>query len=128
MHVSGAAWFYQKKDCDIEKLPPHLQDRKLMGVCLHPKFGGYFSARAVVLTNQPVDRPISPPIKMIEDKETVTKLLTEMNDNWQEGRWREMIPVKERYSRQAAIYFNTPPKSRGKLIQAIKLCGEIKSS
>ena len=139
MHVSGAAWFYQKDDCCIDNLPgipqfvpnfrfltkfsifgqifdfwsnfrflikflifdqilflvwtelrhTHLPDslkhRKLMGVCVHPKYGGYFSARAVVMTNETVEKPVCSPVNVLTNKSDITRLLVEMNTNWKDA-------------------------------------------
>jgi len=119
MHVSGCAWFYQKQDCDLELLPSDLRDQKLLGVCLHPEFGGYFSARAVVFIDIP-DIPVKKPVKILSEKREISKLLEEMNSNWRAGRWRDFgIPTKK-YSSEALEFFNTKPKERNIIIERIR--------
>lgn len=127
MHVSGAAWFYQKKDCNVDALPEDLQGRNLMGVCLHPKYGGYFSARAVIITTEKLCEVVKKPICVMDDKRDISKLLIEMNKNWQAGLWREVHPVDLTYSDQAKVYFNTIPKLRSSLIDEIRNHGQIVS-
>lgn len=119
MHVSGCAWFYQKKDCNLELLPPDLRSRNLLGVCLHPDFGGYFSARAVVFTDDPEIQP-KKPVKDLIDENEIAKLLTEMNSDWRAGRWRDFGSVKEKYSAEALEYFNTKPKERKNIIERLR--------
>ena len=49
-HVSGAGTYYQQKDINPDQLPEKLKNRKLMGACIHPQFGGFFSIRAAIIT------------------------------------------------------------------------------
>ena len=125
MHISGAAWFYQKKDCNIDDLPDELKGRKLMGVCIHPKYGGYFSARAVVITKDIMDKPACLPTDVLTNTSDISKLLIEMNTNWKAGLWRDIHPVEMEYSQQAKIYFNTIPKLRSSLINEIRVHNRI---
>jgi len=56
-----------------------------MGVCVHPKYGGYFSARAVVMTNETVEKPVCSPVNVLTNKSDITRLLVEMNTNWKDA-------------------------------------------
>jgi methylmalonic aciduria homocystinuria type C protein len=128
MHISGAAWFYQKDDCDPDELKKHnLKDKKVMGVCIHPKYGGYFSARAVVITNQEIaDNELNQPVKTLVDEKEISKILIELNKNWKAGLWRDGFGTEnttvdnQKYSEEAQIYFNTIPSERKPLIDQIR--------
>ncbi|KAM9620123.1 cyanocobalamin reductase / alkylcobalamin dealkylase isoform 4-T5 [Morphnus guianensis] len=82
-HVAGAAYYYQRKDV---KLDPW-EKKKIYGVCIHPKYGGWFAIRGLLLF---------PDI--------------------QDGRYRDIIEVKERYSEEQKAYFATPPSERFQLL------------
>ena len=45
-HVSGAVRLYQRQELREDPWP---DKRTMMGVCLHPEFGGWFALRAVVV-------------------------------------------------------------------------------
>ncbi|XP_074893087.1 cyanocobalamin reductase / alkylcobalamin dealkylase isoform X1 [Buteo buteo] len=83
-HVAGAAYYYQRKDV---KLDPWEKKKKIYGVCIHPKYGGWFAIRGLLLF---------PDI--------------------QDGRYRDIIEVKERYSEEQKAYFATPPAERFRLL------------
>lgn len=128
MHISGCAYLYQKADVtNVEelnkRLPDNLKDQRLLGVCLHPEFGGYFSARTVVLTDTQIDeknwRKIEP-ARLLKKEEDIIDLLVEMNVNWAEGKWRDFGEPTVRYSHQAKRYFDAAPKDRPKIIEEIR--------
>ncbi|CBY38567.1 unnamed protein product [Oikopleura dioica] len=134
MHISGCAYLYQKADVtNVEelnkRLPENLKDQRLLGVCLHKDFGGYFSARTVVLTNTQIDekyRRKIEPAHLLKREEDIIELLVEMNTNWAEGKWRDFGEPTVKYSKEAKRYFDAAPKDRHKIIEEIrsKSCAE----
>ena len=43
-------------------------------------------------------------------------MLEQFNFHWQDGRYRDIIEVKERYSEEQKAYFATPPAERFRLL------------
>lgn len=85
-HVAKAGVYYQQCDIDVEKLPEKLKKRKLMGCCIHPEFGGFFSIRAAIITDstdQVNHNEINDPVRLSTDQ--ATELLVELNTDWQKG-------------------------------------------
>lgn len=107
-HVSGAVRFYQKQDC------PHLEEslgkNKIYPVCLHPKYGGWFALRGIVVFSEclvpDLVRRIPPSI--LGDSE-IANLLVLYNCHWKDWRFRDVIRVEERYSDPQKSYFELPP-------------------
>ncbi|XP_054141805.1 cyanocobalamin reductase / alkylcobalamin dealkylase isoform X2 [Melozone crissalis] len=112
-HVAGAAYYYQRKDV---KLDPW--GKKIFGVCIHPKYGGWFAIRALLLfpgIQVPfLEQP--PPVDCVSSEEKRIELLEQFNFHWQDGRYRDIIEVKERYSEEQKTYFATPPAERFRLL------------
>lgn len=53
---------------------------------------------------------------ILTNKDQVLELLKRYNENWQDYSFRDIIPVKERYSDQQKRYFSTLPKDRAALL------------
>ena len=135
-HVSGAAYYYQRKSVS-EKLQAKEEngkgcnkeegqfnsdpwgDKRIFGVCIHPKYGGWFSVRSVIIFHDVFDPalPYIPPIDCVPSKEARIKLLDSLNFHWEDGAFRDIIPVQDRYSDLQREYFSTLPKDRKKLIE-----------
>ncbi|KAM3668281.1 cyanocobalamin reductase / alkylcobalamin dealkylase isoform 1-T1 [Ammospiza maritima maritima] len=113
-HVAGAAYYYQRKDV---KLDPWGK-KKIFGVCIHPKYGGWFAIRALLLfpaIQVPfLEQPL--PVDCVSSEEKRIELLEQFNFHWQDGRYRDIIEVKERYSEEQKTYFTTPPAERLRLL------------
>ena len=120
LHFSGAAYLYSKSDCDTDFLPEELRNKEVMGVCYHEKFGGYFSARALVICeNSDFSENFEKPKKVLLDRKSVSKLLTEMNLRWTDQKWREVEPVQEKYSHLCSKFFQADFYERQKIIDQI---------
>lgn len=118
-HVSGAVRYYQTSDIQQN---PFKKGKKAFGVCIHPKFGGWFALRGVlILPNiQVPDLPcLRPPDPLPNDEQRVD-LLTRFNTCWQDWTFRDVIPVSARYSEEQKQYFITLPKDRIPLIEKIR--------
>jgi len=120
-HVSGAVRFFQQQpsstgggDC-----------AKLFPVCLHPRFGGWFALRGVIIlpgAEAPDLERLEPPEfpdLLLEEGGGVENLLELYNHHWRDWRWRDVVPVEERYSDLQKRYFETRPGDRLELIKSL---------
>ena len=140
-HVAGAAFYYKR--CDVNDLytvammatdenaetksadternkekDPWDEKEKIFGVCIHPEFGGWFAIRAVIIFNQFVDPNLkyTPPEDCVPTREARIRLLDSFNKNWKDWSYRDIIPVKARYSELQKEYFSTLPENRNELL------------
>lgn len=88
--------------------------KDLFGVSLHPKYGGWFAFRAVLMPQSPsniIGRPDKPePLSFLSSKQ-ILRHLVEFNVRPDECKWRDLKPQKEhipefRYSPEAFFYFH----------------------
>lgn len=111
-HVSGAVRFYQESDADPNHLERINNSDKIFPVCLHPRFGGWFALRGVIiLPHCPVPDlvQLSPP-DILESREQVSHLLNLYNYHWRDGRFRDCSPtIEARYSQSQQDYFAASP-------------------
>ncbi|KAK9955998.1 hypothetical protein ABG768_013758 [Culter alburnus] len=115
-HVSGAAYYYQKSDVHS----PPWADKKMFGVCIHPKLGGWFAIRALLVfkdVRAGADLQQKDPPDCVRSQEERIELLERFNFRWQDWSYRDMVPTEERYSDQQREYFRTPPGQRGELLR-----------
>ncbi|XP_026050771.1 cyanocobalamin reductase / alkylcobalamin dealkylase [Carassius auratus] len=115
-HVSGAAYYYQKSDIPN----PPWGDRKMFGVCIHPRLGGWFAIRALlVFKDVQVGEELQQkdPPDCVSSQEDRIELLERFNLRWRDWSYRDIIPTEESYSPQQREYFLTPPGQRGALLR-----------
>ncbi|XP_035208867.1 cyanocobalamin reductase / alkylcobalamin dealkylase-like isoform X2 [Stegodyphus dumicola] len=114
-HASGAAYLYHPNSINNTK------NKKMFGVCIHPQYGGWFALRAVAFFEdlQCSDLPQTFPKDVVPSEEDRTKLLELYNFHWEDWRFRDIIPVTEKYSDLQIKYFSTPPGNRGEIINDI---------
>ncbi|XP_003220310.2 cyanocobalamin reductase / alkylcobalamin dealkylase [Anolis carolinensis] len=113
-HISGAAYYYQRKD--VEQDP--WGEKKIFGVCIHPRYGGWFAIRALLVFPD-VEVPFllqNAPIDCVRTEKERIELLEKFNFHWQDWNYRDIIEVKEKYSEEQKTYFATPPAERLKLL------------
>ena len=86
-----------------------------MGVCLHPKYGGWFALRSVLIFKT-LKNPLLPRIDPIDilnsDELLIIDVLRRFNYSWEDDTYRNVIPVIETYSSLQRSYFQTKPKDR----------------
>jgi methylmalonic aciduria homocystinuria type C protein len=90
-----------------------------MGVCIHPKYGGWFAMRGVLIFKdlQTPDLVVNKPIDVLNSDELlIATLLDSFNKNWKSGEYRDIIQVNDKYSSSQIEYFKTDPKDRKDLI------------
>ena len=118
-HVAGAAFFYQRQHV-LED--PWDKTKKVCGVSMHPQYGGWFGLRGVMIFKNvevPELERKEPPDVVIGDEKRID-LLDKFNYHWQDWTFRDVIPVKERYSEDQISYFGTLPKNRKDLIEKLR--------
>jgi cyanocobalamin reductase (cyanide-eliminating) / alkylcobalamin dealkylase len=86
-----------------------------MGVCLHPKYGGWFALRAVAIFKT-LKYPLLPIVEPVDvfngDESLIVDVLKHFNYDWQSNAYRNMIYVEDSYSPLQQSYFQTEPKNR----------------
>ncbi|KAF4099142.1 hypothetical protein G5714_019268 [Onychostoma macrolepis] len=114
-HISGAAYYYRKSDIHN----PPWGDKKMFGVCIHPRLGGWFAIRALlVFKDVQVGEELQQkdPPDCVCSQEDRIELLERFNFRWQDWSYRDIIPTEESYSPQQREYFLTHPGQRGALL------------
>ncbi|KAM5266563.1 cyanocobalamin reductase / alkylcobalamin dealkylase [Hipposideros larvatus] len=109
-HVAGAAYYYQRRD--VEADPWGTQH--IAGVCIHPRYGGWFAIRGVVLlpgTEVPDLLPTKP-LDCVPTRTDRITLLEGFNFHWRDWTYRDAVTPQERYSEEQKAYFSTPPAQR----------------
>nr|XP_004672199.1 cyanocobalamin reductase / alkylcobalamin dealkylase [Jaculus jaculus] len=109
-HVAGAAYYYQRKD--VEADPWGTQ--RIAGVCIHPRFGGWFAIRGVMLLPgiEVPDLPQRKPPDCVPTRADRITLLEGFNFHWRDWTYRDAVTAEERYSEEQKAYFSTPPAQR----------------
>ncbi|XP_032380998.1 cyanocobalamin reductase / alkylcobalamin dealkylase [Etheostoma spectabile] len=115
-HVSGAAFYYQPSD--VRDHP--WAEKKMFGVCVHPRFGGWFAIRALlVFGGVTVDSEmVQPdPPDCVPSREGRIQLLEAFNFHWQDWTYRDIVRPVQIYSQKQKDYFSTPPAQRFALLK-----------
>lgn len=94
--------------------------QKMFGVCIHPRLGGWFAIRALlvfrhVIAGPELKRPV--PVDCVKSREERIELLERFNLRWQDGTYRDIVPTEEQYSQQQKDYFWTAPGERVALLR-----------
>lgn len=118
-HVAGAAYYYQRKDVHPDAWT---DTQKMYGVSIHPEFGGWFALRGVIIFKdiQHPGLPRRPPPDCVPGREDRIKLLEAFNFRWKDWGYRDIVPVREKYSAEQMEYFETAPKDRKDVVEQIK--------
>uniref|UniRef100_UPI0037E82990 cyanocobalamin reductase / alkylcobalamin dealkylase isoform X2 n=1 Tax=Semicossyphus pulcher TaxID=241346 RepID=UPI0037E82990 len=116
-HVSGGAFYYQQRDV---KEPPWT-DTKMFGVCVHPRFGGWFAIRALLVFvdmrgGSDMEQPV--PVDCVPSREGRVQLLEAFNLHWQDWSYRDVVPPVQSYSQRQRDYFSCPPSERPALLRS----------
>ena len=112
-HVSGAAYYYRQ-----EHLKTTDVDRKLYGVSIHPKYGGWFGFRGILIFENALCPGLKwkEPADVLVTEELITEVLKRFNHDWKDCSYRDIIKTEARYSDKQKLYFQTPPAERRELI------------
>ncbi|KAM7410270.1 hypothetical protein PAMA_001623 [Pampus argenteus] len=115
-HVSGAAFYYQQSDVTDQPWTK----KKMFGVCVHPRFGGWFAIRALlvfgdVTVGSELVQPVPP--DCVPSREGRIQLLEAFNLHWQDWSYRDIVHPVQTYSQKQMEYFSTPPAQRFALLK-----------
>ncbi|XP_030679658.1 methylmalonic aciduria and homocystinuria type C protein [Nomascus leucogenys] len=113
-HVAGAAYYYQRQDVEADPWG----NQRISGVCIHPRFGGWFAIRGVVLLPgiEVPDLPPRKPHDCVPARADRIALLEGFNFHWRDWTYRDAVTPQERYSEEQKAYFSTPPAQRMALL------------
>ena len=122
-HIAGAAYYYQRHHVD-KAVDPWDESKKIFGVSVHPKFGGWFAFRGVLIfkgLTAPSTLVQTPPPDCVPTPEMKIDLLHRFNECWQDWTYRDVCgnPAQEVYSDKQKLYFGTLPKERRSIIEQI---------
>ncbi|KAG8003538.1 Methylmalonic aciduria and homocystinuria type C protein-like protein, partial [Nibea albiflora] len=95
--------------------------QKMFGVCVHPKFGGWFAIRALlvfggVLVGSEMAQPVPP--DCVPSREGRIQLLEAFNFHWQDWSYRNIVHPVQTYSQKQRDYFSTLPAERFALLKS----------
>jgi len=114
-HVSGAAFYYQKKDV----LENPWGSKKIFGVSCHPWYGGWFGFRGSLIFKNSLTSFLT--YKEPEDLLSVEQkiqLLDRFNHSWKDWTFRDAYNMSgERYSKFQQEYFQCKPSDRYLLLE-----------
>ncbi len=105
--------------------------QKMFGVCIHPRLGGWFAIRALLVfkdVQMGEELQQKDPPDCVCSQEDRIELLECFNFRWQDWSYRDIIPTEERYSPRQREYFLTPPGQRGALLRQWGYMPEKQSS
>ena len=119
-HVAGVAYYYRRED--VHPPDPWPQDTKMYGVSMHPKYGGWFAFRGVLIFPgvRAPGLPCPQPQDCVPTREMRVELLEKFNWSWRDWGYRDVMVgggPKETYSEQQRQYFSTEPSGRLPLIR-----------
>jgi len=95
--------------------------QNIIGVSIHPRFGGWFGMRGVLIfKNIRVPTLLQvPPLDVLSEEQKI-EVLNRFNGNFRDGTYRDIIPVEDRYSEDQWTFFSTPAKDRRPLLEHLK--------
>jgi methylmalonic aciduria homocystinuria type C protein len=96
---------------DLFSLP---SSQRIAGVCIHPRYGGWFAIRGVLLLPgvEVPDLPQRKPPDCIPVRADRITLLEGFNFHWRDWTYRDAVTPQERYSEEQKAYFSAPPADR----------------
>ena len=119
-HVTGAAFLYQRRDVSPDAWT---EEQKIFPVSMHPKYGGWFGFRGVLLFKDLLSPGLvqKSPVNCASSREKRIELLEKYNFHWQDwgvGSFRNVSEhkIEETYSQKQQTYFTTEPAERFDLI------------
>jgi methylmalonic aciduria homocystinuria type C protein len=133
-HVAGAVRLYQNcnnvpdKESQVackEFQCGSVNGTKVFPVCLHPKYGGWFALRGVLIfknvrVGNSYLKQKNPPL-ILTSQNDIENLLYSYNHHWKDWKYRDIGMPRdiERYSDFQKKYFETEPSVRHSLIEQI---------
>ena len=107
--------------CHLNLMAKFVLLQQICGVSLHPKYGGWFALRGVLIFSdiQVPDLEQKLPVDILPDNEGRIRLLELFNYHWQDWSYRDVVPVQEKYSEEQKLYFGTLPKDRMHILEKL---------
>lgn len=96
--------------------------QKIFGVSIHPKYGGWFALRGVLIFKdvQCPELEQKVPVDIVPEMSQRQELLERFNFRWKDWTFRDIIDVEKKYSEIQKQYFATAPKDRFELLNKFK--------
>lgn len=118
-HVAGAAYYYQRNSVTSD---PWGEKRKICGVSVHAKYGGWFAIRGVIIFKDILvpDLPQKEPVDVVQGDEKRIELLEKFNFHWKDWSFRDIVPTDSKYSEEQKKYFATLPADRKELLDSLR--------
>ena len=115
--MAGAVRYYKRSDVIND---PWEKQKKIFPVCIHPKYGGWFALRGVMIftTRQVPDLKQKDPPDVLKEEKDIIAFLDKFNNNWKDWTFRDVILVEDSYSEEQKLYFETEPKDRKSLVNS----------
>lgn len=120
-HVAGGAYYYQRSSVSKGK-DTWDEGTKIYGVSIHPKYGGWFAMRGVIIFKD-VMTPMLPrkePDDVVKGDEKKIELLEKFNFHWKDWSYRDVVPADLKYSEEQKKYFATSPANRKELLESYR--------
>jgi cyanocobalamin reductase (cyanide-eliminating) / alkylcobalamin dealkylase len=116
-HIAGAAYYYRPK---LENGNSTMNNKRMIGVCIHPKYGGWFAIRGVIVFKNVFASSLErvKPLDVI-NAEDINNLVYKFNVDWRDWSYRDIIPVSNKYSELQKQYFALNPSERPKLLSEV---------
>ncbi|PIO62047.1 MMACHC-like family protein [Teladorsagia circumcincta] len=120
-HVAGAAYYYQPFQVRGEGWPPlpMPDNKKFIGLSLHPVYGGHFAFRSVfIFPNLRFSSFRAPePLSILHSTEEIRDALERFNYNWKNSGFRDFGGPRKRYSVTQMEFFGLPPAERWSVLK-----------
>jgi len=88
--------------------------QKICGVSIHPRYGGWFALRGVILFRDvlaPKLQQKSPP-DVVSGDELRIELLERFNFHWKDWTFRDIVPAQATYCQELRDYLSASPGQR----------------
>ncbi|TKR77095.1 hypothetical protein L596_018130 [Steinernema carpocapsae] len=106
-HIAGAAYYYRPV-----RVP---SEGKMIGLSLHPRYGGHFAFRGVVIFPEvqlPDSFIVQDPPQILQSDDEIQDAVELFNVHWRDGRFRDCGNPKETYSLRQRNFFAKKPEER----------------
>ncbi|VDM52867.1 unnamed protein product [Angiostrongylus costaricensis] len=120
-HISGAAYYYQPFQVGFERWSPLSleENKKFIGLSLHPVYGGYFAFRSVFIFPRLhlLDFCAPKPFPVLHSHAEIREALESFNYNWKDSGFRDFGGPLKRYSPMQMEYFGRPVAERWSVLK-----------
>ena len=120
-HVAGGAYYYQRSSVPKDR-DPWDESKTIYGVSIHPKYGGWFAMRGVIIFKDILTPalPRKEPDDVVKGDEKKIDLLEKANFHWEDWSYRDVVPADLKYSEEQKKYFAALPAKRNELLETYR--------